>query len=138
MICSSVIALVQPYKKAYMNIIDTLILLDIAMIAVVTDKIIEQEESNAFTTLYFPTASILSSLPLIGIIGFFVYKIFRKLVKRFTFHRRTSHTGREIEGRNIEGVEQENLGSEWHELPHRILHPQEYEKTRIKIEVKVE
>ena len=46
MISSILIALAQPYKKAYVNIIDTVILLDIAMIALATNKIIEQQQSD--------------------------------------------------------------------------------------------
>ena len=110
-----------------MNIIDILILADIAMIALTTDKIIEQEKQSVFTTLYLLTASILSSLPLMGLIGFIVYKIVSMLRKRVS----CSHW-KDEGSENIEAVEQENLRiSGDYELPDRVLHPRQYEDTRL-------
>ena len=120
-IFSVLIGLAQPYKKAYMNILDTLILLDIAMIALATDKITEQETSDTFTVLYLLAASILSSLPLLGLIGFLVCKIICMLRKRM------SYAFKQKKGRNVEVVQQEDLrDDEDYQLPHRVLHPQQY------------
>ena len=123
MISSILIALAQPYKKSYMNIIDTLILLDIAMIALVTDKIIEQQQLEIFTTLYFIAASLLSSIPLLGLSGYLIYKIFQKLIMRAT---KKSQTGSITESRDTEAGEQHNVRSGDYELPDRVLHPEEY------------
>lgn len=107
-----------------MNITDTVILLDIAMIALATDKIIEQQQLDIFTTLYFIAASIL-----LGLSGYLIYKIFQILRKRIILHRKTSHS---VESRNTEVAEQENLRSgEYYELPDRILHPEEYEEYEV-------
>ena len=130
-ISSILISLIRPYKKTYMNIIDSLILLIIAMNALALDKFREQQP-NIFRTLYVLIGCILSSIPLLGLTGYIIYKIFQKTRTRIMLHRKTTGNGNRIESRNIVAREEENLrNSEYLNFPDRILHPQEYEVTMV-------
>ena len=74
------IALAQPYKQKYMNITDTLILANLAMLCLILSQL-SGELHIAFILFYYVSGSILASLPLLGLIGTIVYKIIRKLTK---------------------------------------------------------
>ena len=76
---SLLISLLQPYKKTYMNVLDTLILANLAMISIISDKYSEQGNSKTLAMLYLISGSILSSLPLIGLIGVLLYWSLKKL-----------------------------------------------------------
>ena len=79
--CSILIALAQPYKKGYMNIIDTLILANLALISLILSHLSGDLSSNASTLFFYVSGSVLSSLPLLGLIGMIIYKIMRKIAK---------------------------------------------------------
>ena len=78
--CSILIALAQPYKKSYMNIADTLILANLALISLVLSQL-SGELATVSTQFFYISASILASLPLIGLIGAIIYKIIGKIAK---------------------------------------------------------
>ena len=125
--CSLLIAIVQPYKKAFMNTIDSLILANMALITILLDKYIGQDNANIFGTIYFIIGSILATLPMLGMIGFTSYKIIKKLMKRIPPHIRNKLCC--LKKENIESHEQTfSESSDDRELPYRILLPEEYEK----------
>ena len=128
---SLLVALLQPYKKAYMNILDSLILGNMAMITVLLDKYSGQDNSNIFGTIYLVIGSVLATLPMLAIIGFVSFKIVKKL-----FGKKMSPCAKKticcLKNRDktadIEtGQQQRNSEStDDLDLPDRILHPEEY------------
>ena len=78
--CSTLIALAQPYKKPYMNYIDTLILGNLATISLILSQLGAQL-SDTFTIFFYISGSTLASLPLLGLIGILSYKIIGKVTK---------------------------------------------------------
>ena len=139
--CSLMIALVHPYKKAYMNIIDALILGIMALIAVVLEKYYVQEGYSLLISFYALIISILISLPLLGLAGFITYKIIKGPLEKLTKKRNipfftrlqlyfNNNNGRsEPEAVNEEVAEHENLdmGDGDPELPDRVLRPKQYD-----------
>ena len=77
---SILIALAQPYKKNYMTITDTLILANLAMASLIL-SLLSGELSKPSTLFFYIIGSMLSSLPLLGLIGMAVYKMSRKIAK---------------------------------------------------------
>ena len=55
--CSLMIAIVQPYKKSFMNTIDSLILADMVLISALLDKYSGQDNGNIFGTIYLLLAA---------------------------------------------------------------------------------
>ena len=78
--CSILIALARPYKKPYMNIADTLILTNLALLSLVLSRL-SGELATASTQFFYISGSILTSLPLLGLIGAIIYKIIGKIAK---------------------------------------------------------
>ena len=79
MACSILIALAQPYSRTYMNIADTLILANLALISLVLSQV-SGEISDLSSILFFHVSGcILVSFPLLGLIGVIIYKIIRKI-----------------------------------------------------------
>ena len=78
--CSTLISLAQPYKKAYMNIADTLILANLAILCLLLSQL-NGELPTTSLQFYYTSGSILASLPLLGIIGILVWKIIKKVAK---------------------------------------------------------
>ena len=76
------IALVRPYKKAYMNIIDSLILGSMALIALMLNNYYELETSDFLTLFYALGGSTFSFIPLLVLAGFIAYKILKGPVKK--------------------------------------------------------
>ena len=79
--CVILVAIIRPYKKACMNIIDTLILVNLALMSLLLDKYSGQNNYTFITTFCLVAGSILASLPMLGITGFIIYKIFEKQIK---------------------------------------------------------
>ena len=78
--CSILIALARPYRKPYMNIADTLILANLALLSLVLSQL-SGELATVSTQFFYISGSILASLPLIGLIGTIIYKIIGKIAK---------------------------------------------------------
>ena len=78
--CSTLIALAQPYKRRYMTIVDTLILADLAMASLILSQL-GGELSNPSLQFLYVSGGILTSLPMLGMIGIILYKIFKKITK---------------------------------------------------------
>ena len=81
---SILIAIVRPYKKIYMNVIDTLILANMALVCILVDIGNREPFGSKTAATYLGIACIFGSFPLIGFLGFLLYKIslFRRLFTR--------------------------------------------------------
>ena len=74
--CSLFIANIRPYKKKYMSIIDSLILANMALLSAALDR-------NVYALGFFHIMTGVSALlPALGLLGFVVYKLFKKPLKR--------------------------------------------------------
>ena len=80
MACSTVIALAQPYKKKYMNIADTLIFVNLALLSLILSQL-SGNQPNTSILFFYTSGSILASLPLLTLIGVLICKMIRKLSK---------------------------------------------------------
>ena len=124
--CSILIAILQPYKKSYMNTIDSLILANMALITILLDKYSGQDNSNVFGTIYLVIGSILTTLPMLGMIGFVTYKIIKKCLGKKTL----PCTKRALCCLRSEGIADvqvdQQRNSDDLELPDRFVHPDEY------------
>ena len=67
-VCSTLIALAQPYKQPYMNNIVTLILANLATISLILSQLSGQL-SDTFTIILYISGSVLFSVPLLGLFG---------------------------------------------------------------------
>ena len=76
--CGILIALAQPYKRSYMNIVDTVILANLAVLSLILSQV-SVEVSYTSTQFFYISGSIFASLPLFGMIGMLIYKIIRTI-----------------------------------------------------------
>ena len=125
-VSSLLIALARPYKKAYMNIIDTLILANLALLSLVLDKYSGQRDHSFSSSAFYEiSGSILSTIPLVGLTGVIIYRVFRKLVVKC--YKQLSYD--EIGNEDLEASRQINLDiDDDAELPDRMLHPEQYNR----------
>ena len=79
--CSTLIALTQPYKKKYMNIADTLILLNLALLSLILSQLSGYQPNTSIIVFYYTIGSIFASLPLLILIGVLIYMMIRKIKK---------------------------------------------------------
>ena len=101
------IALAQPYKQKYMNIVDTLILANLAMLSLVLSQL-SGEPHHASIVFFYVSGSILTSLPLLGLTGTIIYKIIRKLTK-LPCCKRLLHSYQQHEHNGIADYDQDLL-----------------------------
>ena len=125
-VSSLLMALARPYKKAYMNITDTLILANLALLSLVLDKYSGQGNHGSSSSAFYEiSGSILSTIPLVGLIGVIIYRISRKLVVKCRKQLSNDEIGKE----DLEASQQVNLDiNEDTELPDRMLYPEQYNK----------
>ena len=125
----TVIALVRPYKKTYMNVIDTLMIENLALLALVLDKYDFENFNNIKALLYAVVLSVFASLPLLGLIGFIAYTILKRMIGSgsclFCTKKHTSNTNKSIAVISQQAV-QDGVSNGDQELPDRMLHPQKY------------
>ena len=74
-----VIALVCPYKKTYMNIIDTLIIENLALLALMLDKYLSEDSNPSLALCYVIVLSLFTLLPLLGLMVAISYRIVRRI-----------------------------------------------------------
>jgi hypothetical protein len=74
-----VIALVRPYKKKYMNVINTLIIENLALLALMADKYNAVGSNSSLALFYAVVVSIFSILPLLGLMIFIAYRILKRI-----------------------------------------------------------
>ena len=121
-----VIALVRPYKKAYMNVIDTLIVANLALLSLIAEKHFSEDNNSLLTFLYLIIVSIFTLLPLLGLSGFIAYRILKWIKSKLDLLRTKKHI---IKHRSSIAQDQQydtNVNDQEQELPDRILHPQQY------------
>ena len=133
--CSLLIAIIQPYKKSFMNTIDSLILANVALVSILLDKYSTsgQDNGNTFGTICLIVAGLMGTLPMVVMIGFISYKIIKKLMKWIP-----SQSVKEklccSQKSDVEASQQKNNSNSTSrddfELPDRILHPEEYEEEK--------
>ena len=125
-ICGTVIALVRPYKKSYMNIIDTLIIENLALLGLMAEKYLFEDFNDSLALFYAGIFSIFSIFPLLGLSGFIAYRIFKKCTgSRLDVFNTKKHTiVNSIEAISANAQLDSQNGNQ--ELPDRMLHPQQY------------
>ena len=116
--CSLLISLVRPYKKAYMNVTDGLILCSIAIFALLYLLYIYALQDSPF--IYLFSIIIILTLPLVWFIVFISVKLYTIGKKHNKFcNKKTS----------VATSPQQNVShatTNDHELPHRVLNPELY------------
>ncbi len=122
--CSLLIALVRPYKRNYMNIVDALILGNLVLINLMLNYGYHIEPTSRHP-IFLMVLCIFISLPLLGLIGFTCYKILKWLpIKRNLKWRRKSVVN--VVSKEISQLASLEDGNSNRELPDRVLHPQQY------------
>ena len=127
---ATIIAITQPYKKKYMNSIDTLLFVDLALIFVLVGI-----WKSPFA---LEAAVIAGSIPMWGLLGFGLYKVipFRRLYtllkkKLPSYQRLYLLCCKNSDNNRDESTE---LRNEYHisdqELPDRVLNPEVYYKMK--------
>ena len=129
--CRLMVAIIHPYKKSFMNSIDSLILANIGLIALLLDKYSGQDNGSIFGTIYLFVASFMATLPMVVMIGFVSYKFIKKSIKwistlsikeRFCcLQKNVEEANNQINNSGSQKVISNNL-----ELPDHVLHPEEY------------
>ena len=80
---SLVIALCRPYKKLYMNVLDSLLLAHLAILCHLISSYPGFQRTNYFVYVSFA----MFTLPFICFVLFFIYRAFKKIVKNSGFER---------------------------------------------------
>ena len=123
------IAIIRPYKRTYMNVLDTLIFANLAILSLVIDKHNElgHSDSSFSSTFYELSGSLLSTIPLIGLSGVVVYRILKKILDRMPCCQQFLKRKQKI-NQDVEASTHVALGddAEDPELPDRLLRPQLY------------
>ena len=122
--CSLMIAIVQPYKKQYMTVIDSLLLANLALVTAM------------FSDFLF-LSQICSVLPAVGLTIFICFRLLKKpslklyqIVKEKSAPLRLSlqiHIIRNRHNQGENGPQDENNEAEF-QLPDRVVHPEIYEQ----------
>ena len=134
---SLLIAMVQPYKRTYMNIIDSLILAVLSLIGILYILYLYLGPDQAQYSTFFLIALCLDfTLPLFGIIVVFIFKILRGKIPTNWIHICNKHLCRSPcsactsdEGNNEIPESPNNITTITTtevELPDRLLHPYRY------------
>ena len=125
LVSSLLIALVQPYKKPYMNITDTLIMANLTILSLILDKYSRQRYDNsAYSTFLEVCGSVLSTVPLLALTGVIVIRIFRKIKRKFCNYQKAYNNNVEKETETLKQVLV--CGERDPELPDRSMHPHHY------------
>ena len=119
------IAIIRPYKKTYMNIIDTLLLASLSFILLLFDLYFKESLTSGFALFYALVIGFIGSLPMWFFLGYVACKIipFNRLLL-FMKKRKDPH-GNELE----DGTTKQNKNLIKHveiELPDRIVNPGNY------------
>ena len=119
-------AIVRPYKRQYMNVVDTLIFANMALLSLVLDKYSGQRSnSNSSSAFYEISGSVLSTIPLLAITGIILYRIFKKQLMKLLCCTRLCNSNILIVAEDTEASVILD-GIDDPELPDRMLHPECY------------
>ena len=121
------IALVQPYKKYYMNILDSLLLANLTFIYLMAEKAVHFQSSIAVYAIV-----IASSIPMWVLCLYVIYKIFQ-LKKLLLFIKKKLPSMQKLcpcynKADEDKTASQENKDSNNLEIPDRIVNPDQYEE----------
>ena len=131
-LCTSygiMIALVRPYKKTYMNVTDTLIMANLALLALMVNKLYLEDSNTKLGLFYAIIVAIFSVLPLLSLTGFIAYRILRRIKNELDLFR--TKIERKEQPSKTTTMAQQDLNDD-PELPDRVLHPQQYTFLRMK------
>ena len=141
---SLLIAIVQPYKLTYMNIIDSLILAIISLVGILYILYLNLDPSQEqHSTFLLILLCLVFTLPLFGIIIFIVFEILKNKIPTSWIHacsknccrpsktRTDAFNGGNNEARVSPAVTASTATTTEVELPDRILHPYRYAKERL-------
>jgi hypothetical protein len=123
------IALVRPYKKTYMNVIDTLIMANLALLALMVDIFYLEDSNTQLTLLYASIIAIFGVLPLLSLTGFIAYRILRSIKNELGLCRMKMEKNEQSS--KTTAIVQQDLSDD-PELPDRVLRPQRYTMLRMK------
>lgn len=122
---SLLIAIVRPYKKPYMNITDTLILINMALISIVLNNYSGQIDHSSATSIFYEiSGSVFCTIPLLGLAGVVLYKVIMKF-KRFCYGKAVNDQIEE-EATEVSASYGESVVSIDPDLPDRMVHPEQY------------
>ena len=119
------IALVRPYKKTYMNVVDSLIMANLALLALIAEKYYLEDSNASLAFLYAITISTFTFLPLLCLIGFIAYRILKRIWSKLNLFQTKKHTVKH-QSANESIAQQDDINDSNQELPDRVLHPQQY------------
>ena len=124
------IAIVRPYKKTYLNVLDSLILANMAFICTLVNLSNQQPFGSKTALAYKMITIIAGSLPiLLGFLGFLLYKtalfkwLFARVTKEIHVRQILSSVDNNINHENT----RENVRENDPELPDRVLNPECYD-----------
>lgn len=132
---SLLIAIVQPYKKAYMNILDSLILANLALFGILFILYLSFGlNQHQHSTFFLVLLLITFSLPLLGFIFVVSFTIFKdkipanwiKVCNKNCCRSSTSVSLPEQDSEVQENAQVSSTSTTEVELPDRILHPHRY------------
>ena len=123
------IALVRPYKKTYMNVIDTLVMANLALLSLMVDKLYLEDSNTSLALFYAIIIAIFSILPLLALSGFIAYRILKRINSELgLFHTKM---GRMKRSSKTKVMAQQDLSDD-PGLPDRVLRPQQYNLLKVK------
>ena len=118
--CSLLIVIIQPYKEKYMSVGDALILANMALLTISTDR-----SYQAFPFIQV-IQSTLVTLPVLGLISSIIYRKFRNRFK-ITFRSiKVKMLACFCKKHKAEEVQEGNTQNDSRQLPDRIVHPELY------------
>ena len=128
------IALVRPYKRTYMNVIDTLLLAALAFTLVMFDLYFRESLGSPAAFFYALNIGVVGSIPMWGMFGFIAYKILSctrvpEKIKLCSLKVSLSKVSccKAASGDNEDvTTTQQSVAIEHSELPDRVLNPEEY------------
>ena len=111
-----------------MNVADTLIFANLALLSLVLDKYSGQSSnSNSSSGFYEISGSILSTIPLLTITGITFYRMFKKQLIKLLYCAKLCNSNKVIMAEDIEASKEVILDStDDPELPDRMLRPEYY------------
>ena len=134
-LCTSyaiMIALVRPYKKTFMNVVDTLIVANLALLALTLDQYYLEDSNTSLALFYVSVISFLSLLPLLSLSGFIAYRVLRRMKSEVVLLCTKKPTSINRWFNNTKAaIAQQDLSDD-PELPDRVLRPQQYNFVKMK------
>ena len=111
------IALVRPYKKTYMNVINTLITANLALLSLMAERHYLEDSSTLLAFLYAITISTFTFLLLLDLSGFIAYRILKRIRNKLDPCHTKFHTINSNEP---------TAATAQQDLPDRMLYHQQY------------